>query len=417
MRVLAHAAVLLVSLVILNGCQHQPPPQKGLWKGAITLVEQKQLPFLVYLDLTPPAPSGYFLNGTEQTPIPEIHQSGDSLTFVFSEYGAVMHSVWKSGRLTGTFLRFRKDTTTNVFEASPVSGAEEGVKSRTTPDVPLVGKYQVFQKNRDGIDSGSAATFWSRGDSVFGTFIAADGDLGLMGGKQNGSTVQLGRFSGWQGQMIELTRTGNQWSGTLYYRMPPSVPFALEPRSSKTMEPPTAKNTALKDPRKPFAFTGVTVMGDTVTNLDKRFKGKVVIIDIMGTWCHNCMDASPLLQKLYTEFSKQGLEVVGLSLELTGDINTARKNLLLYEERYGITFPVLFCGSLDNANVEARVRAQLNNFFAYPTALFVDRTGVVQLIHEGFKGPGTGEEFQNEVNLYYEAVQKLLKTGTAHRGN
>ncbi len=415
MRVLGSAAVVLVSLFILNGCQQQPPPQKGLWKGSITLAEQKQLPILVYLDLTPPAPSGYFLNGTEQTPIPEIHQSGDSLTFVFSEYGAVMHSVWKTGRLTGTFLRFRKDTVRNLFEASPVSGAEEVMKAKATPDVPLVGKFQVFQRSRDGVDSGSVATFWSRGDSVFGTFIAADGDLGLMGGKQNGNTVQLGRFSGWQGQMLELTRTQNQWSGTLYYRMPPSIPVTLEPRSSKKVEFSTVKKTAVKEARKPFSFSGITVMGDTVTNLDKRFKGKVVLIDIMGTWCHNCMDASPLLQKLYAEFNKQGLEVVGLSLELTGDFNSARKNLLLYEERYGITFPVLFCGSLDDANVEARLRSQLNNFFAYPTALFVDRNGTVQVIHEGFMGPGTGEEFQNEVNLYYETVQRLLKASTAHR--
>jgi thiol-disulfide isomerase/thioredoxin len=156
-------------------------------------------------------------------------------------------------------------------------------------------------------------------------------------------------------------------------------------------------------------------MGDTITNLDARFKGKALIIDIMGTWCHNCMDAAPLLQKLYTDFNKQGLEVVGLSLELSGELQTARKNLLLYEERYGITFPVLFCGSLDNANVEARLRSQLNNFSAYPTTIFVDRNGIVQYIHEGFKGPGTGEEYQRQVDLYYETVEKILKARTAHR--
>jgi len=415
MRVLASAAVFIVASVILIGCQQQPPPQKGLWKGTITLVEQKQLPFLVYLDLTPPAPSGYFLNGTEQTPIPEIHQNGDSLAFVISEYGAEMRSVWKSGRLSGAFLRYRKDTVKNVFEAMPISAGDEGAKTKTSPDVPLVGKFQVYMNNRDGIDSGSVATFWSRGDSVFGTFIAADGDLGLMAGRQDGNTVQLGRFSGWQGQLMELTRTQNKWSGTLYYRMPPAVPFTLETRASKMLEPTSPAKTMVKESRKPFAFAGVTVMGDTITNLDKRFKGKAVIIDIMGTWCHNCMDASPLLQKLYAEFNNQGLEVVGLSLELTDDFKTARKNLLLYEERYGITFPVLFCGSLANANVEARLRSQLNDFFAYPTALFVDRNGIVQFIHEGFKGPGTGEEFQTEVNLYYETVQKLLKSSTAHR--
>ena len=415
MRFFASAAVLVVSLVVLSGCQQQPPPEKGLWKGTVTLVDQKLLPVLMYLDLTSPAPSGYFLNGTEQTPIPEIHHTGDSLTFVFSEYGATMRAVWKGGKLKGSFLRFRKDTVTNVFEASPLSGSEETAKAASASNVPLVGKFQVFMKNRDGIDSGSVATFWARGDSVLGTFIASDGDLGLMAGKQNGNAVQLGRFSGWQGQMMELTRTQNEWTGTLYYRMPPAVPFTLVPRPAKSFDASGRKKTMLKDRRRPFAFSGLTVMGDTISGLDKRYRGKVVIIDIMGTWCHNCMDASPLLQKLYSEFNGQGLEVVGLSYELTADFNAARKNLLLYEERYGITFPVLFCGSLDNANVDTRTKSQLNDFFAYPTTLFVDRNGIVQQIHEGFKGPGTGEEYQNEVSLYYDTVQKLLKAKAARR--
>ena len=415
MKVLAPAALLFVSSLMLTSCQQQPPPQKGFWKGTVSLADQKQVSFLVYLDLTPPAPSGYFLNGSEQTPIPEIYQSGDSLTLVFSEYGAAMRSVWKGGRLTGEFLRFRKDTTANNFEASPFTGAEEETKTKSSPDVPLVGKFQVFFKNRDGIDSSSVATFWSRGDSVFGTIIAADGDYGLMAGKQTGNSVQLGRFSGWQGQLLELSRTQNQWGGTLYYRTPPPISLTLEPRPATMVEVPDSKKTSFKDARRPFAFSGITVMGDTVTNLDSRFKGKALIIDIMGTWCHNCMDAAPLLQKLSTDFSKQGLEVVGLSFELSGDLQTARKNLLLYEERFGITFPVLFCGSLDNTNVEARIRSQLNNFFAYPTTIFVDRKGIVRYIHEGFKGPATGEEYQSQVDLYYKTVGNILKPGMAHR--
>lgn len=414
MKVHAPAAVLVVSILILSGCQQQPP-LKTAWKGTVTLAENKQLPIRMVLDLTPPAPSGYFLNGSEQTPIPEIHRDGDSVSFVFSEYGAAMRSVWKSGKLVGNFYRFRKDTVVNTFEASPENGQENSPEAKSTPDVPLVGKFQVYMKNRDGIDSGSVASFWARGDSVFGTFIAADGDLGLMAGKQKGNSVQLGRFTGWQGQMIEMTRTHNEWSGTLIYRMPPAVPFTLSARPAQTTVVPSGKKTTMKDTRKPFAFSGLTVMGDTITNLDKRYKGKVVLIDIMGTWCHNCMDASPLLQRLFSEFGGQGLEVVGLSFELTGDMNAARKNLLMYEERYGITYPVLFCGSLDNTNVEARLHAQLKDFFAYPTTLFVDRNGLVKLIHEGFKGPGTGDEYQTEVNLYYETVQRLLNPKAASR--
>jgi thiol-disulfide isomerase/thioredoxin len=413
MKVFSAALVFPAVLVLFIGCQQQPPPQKGLWKGTVTLVEQKQLPILMYLDLTPPAPSGYFLNGTEMTPIPEIDQRGDSITFVISEYGAAMRGLWNGGRLSGEFLRFRKDTARNKFEAFPVTAKSETANEKATPGVPLVGKYQAYIKNGDKIDSSSVATFWAQGDSVFGSIIAPDGDYGLMAGKQSGNTVVLGRFSGWQGQLMELSREQNHWTGKLFYRIPPVVSFTLEPRAAKLTEVPESQRTNVKDPRKLFSFSGVTVMGDTVTNLDSRFKGKVLIIDVMGTWCHNCMDGAPLLQKLYAEYARQGLEIVGLSFELTGDAQTARRNLLLYEERYGITFPVLFCGSLDDKNVETRLRSQLNNFGAYPTTIFVDRKGRVQSVHEGFKGPGTGEEYQGQIDLYYDIVKKMLESKPA----
>ena len=206
MKVFSPALVFLGFSVLLTSCQQQPPPQKGLWKGTVALVDQKQLPFLFYLDLTPPAPSGYFLNGTEQTPIPEIYQRGDSITFVFSEYGAAMRGLWKGGRLSGEYLRFRKDTTRNSFEASPLTAREESPREKTTPGVPLVGKFQAYIKNGDTIDSSSIATFWAQGDSVFGSIIAPDGDYGLMAGKQNGNSVILGRYTGWQGQLMELSR-------------------------------------------------------------------------------------------------------------------------------------------------------------------------------------------------------------------
>jgi thiol-disulfide isomerase/thioredoxin len=236
-----------------------------------------------------------------------------------------------------------------------------------------------------------------------------------MAGKQIGNSVVLTRFTGWQGQLIELKRVLNSWSGTLFYRIPPPVLFTLEPRVSLLEEMPGNKRPALKDPRKPFLFSGTTVMGDTMTHISPQFKGKVLILDIMGTWCHNCMDEAPLLQKLYTEFGNQGLEIVGLSFELSDDPATARRNLLLFEERYGITFPVLFCGSTAAANIDAKVKSQITNFPGYPTTIFVDRQGAVQMIHGGFNGPGTGEYFQAQIDQYYDHVRNLLNGNQASR--
>src|SRR5262249_39349703 len=145
----------------------------------------------------------------------------------------------------------------------------------------------------------------------------------------------------------------------------------------------------MKNPNAEFAFSGVSLSGETVRYTDDRFKGKALIVDIMGTWCHNCLDESPVLQRLQDEFGKDGLEIVGLSFEISGDAELGRKNLQLYKERFGLTYMLLFCGSLDDDNVKKQIHSQLDNFFAYPTAIFIDKTHKVRAIHSGFKGPGT----------------------------
>jgi hypothetical protein len=122
------------------------------------------------------------------------------------------------------------------------------------------------------------------------------------------------------------------------------------------------------------------------------------------------MDESPILQQVYEEYKDKGLEVVGLSFEINDDVSQAKKNFGLYQKRFGLTFPLLFCGSTDNKYVDPKLRSQLTNFYAYPTALFIDKKGKVQSIHIGFRGPGTGEEFQAEVKHLYDVVKKLIGT-------
>lgn len=403
-------SVVFVIVVGLFGCAKPSVPPEGLWQGTVTLREEKQVSFQMKLTLQGETSSGYFLVGDEQTPIPEVYQRGDSVLLEISEYGAAVRGVWDGESLKGNFLRFRTDTLAFAFEATPLLPPSSIAKREPTTDVPLVGKFQVYFHRGETTDSSTTATFWVKNDSIYGTFIAQDGDYGLMVGKQHGDRLQLNRFTGWQANVLDMERANGVWTGKYYARKNPPVSFTLEPRVTLPKELPGARLTRMKVPRNPFAFSGVTIAGDTVTHLDPRFKGKVLLIDIMGTWCHNCMDAAPLLQQLYKEFNPQGLEIIGLSFELSNDYQTARKNLMLYQERFGITFPLLFCGTIDEPNVNERLHSQVEEFFAYPTTFFVGRDGRVKKIHVGFKGPGIGEEFQQQVEEYYEVVRDLLKS-------
>ena len=397
----------ILILILLASCQQRQRviPDQGMWTGTVDLADGKALAFRMNLDFSGAAPAGYFLVGDEKTPIPEITRSGDSLILRFSEYGAEMRGSWNGSQLTGNYLRIRAGGTKSLkFTAEP-----EGPPPNERPDAFPVGNYQVLFQGEDKIDDTTVAKLWSKDGALYGTFIAPDGDYGLLVGKPAGKGIQLNRFTGWQAIVIALEPSGGTWSGT-FHAASNDKPraFILRPRPDLNIETPAALRTAMKNPSSEFAFSGVSLSGETVRNTDDRFKGKALIVDIMGTWCHNCLDEAPILQQLQQQYGKDGLEVVGLSFEISDDPALAKKNLQLYKDRFGLTYTLLFCGSLDDENVKKQIHSQLDKFFAYPTAIFIDKKHKIQVIHSGFKGPGTGEEFQPQVQEFHELAKKLV---------
>src|SRR4030095_8546170 len=191
-------------------------------------------------------------------------------------------------------------------------------------------------------------SIWKEGQvSYYGTFIAPDGDYGLLEGTPTRDGIQLSRFTGWTGIAIRLKREGERWSGKFHaaHTDKPRA-FTLQTRTDSAVE---GQHVRMKNPNAPFTFACTSLTGEVVRNTDERFKGKALAVDIMGTWCHNCMDESPVLEKVYNQYMKVGLEVVVLLFEIKDDLEQGKKNLTLFRDRYKLTYPVLYCGSMDDA--------------------------------------------------------------------
>lgn len=56
--------------------------------------------------------------------------------------------------------------------------------------------------------------------------------------------------------------------------------------------------------------------GKTVTL--KKYRGKVVLLDFWATWCHGCKEEIPWFAEFERKYSKQGLAVVGVSMDEEG---------------------------------------------------------------------------------------------------
>ena len=78
-------------------------------------------------------------------------------------------------------------------------------------------------------------------------------------------------------------------------------------------------------------------------------------------------------------------------------------------DRFKLNYPLLYCGSVDDSNVDKQLKSQLENFFAYPTTLFIDKKGKVRAVHAGFHGPGTGDQFPFQVQKLHELAAQVAR--------
>lgn len=106
------------------------------------------------------------------------------------------------------------------------------------------------------------------------------------------------------------------------------------------------------------------------------YKGKVLIVDIWGTWCPPCRMEIPHFVELQDKYKKQGFEVVGINYE-DGSPEEVKKIIkdFITENKMNYT-----CVIGDDPT-----RDSVPNFEGFPTTLFIDRAGKVRLKEVGYK--------------------------------
>ena len=125
----------------------------------------------------------------------------------------------------------------------------------------------------------------------------------------------------------------------------PLLAVRMEQARAKGLPEPSdpSRFTSVKDPTEPFRFSFPDLTGSIVSNTDPRFRGKVVVVSISGSWCPNCHDEAPFLGELYKKYRAQGLEIVSLSFEEVEQLKNPVR-LRAFIKKYGIEYTVLIPG-------------------------------------------------------------------------
>jgi thiol-disulfide isomerase/thioredoxin len=390
----------LSTLLMATAAFAQPPA--GLWDATIT-VNDTEIPFRLELSGAAPNVTGAFFNGADKVPSTSGRFENGALVLNFNQYGSKLEATWKDGALTGTYTRSNR---TYAIRATPASSST----AAATENVPsIAGQWEIPASSSKG-ESAWRFVVRQSGAKVSAAILRVDGDTGAIEGTYRSGKFVLSHFDGARPLLMEVTPAGD---GTLEIvengKQKLTAVRSAEARA-KNLPVPTdpATHTSVKDPNEPLHFSFQDLSGKTISDTDERFRNKVVIVAIGGSWCPNCHDEAPFLEALYRKYHDRGLEVVGLFFEEADQLKDP-KRVQAFIRQYGIEYPMLLAGETGQLHEKL---PQAVNLDCWPTTFFLGRDGRVREVHAGYAAAASGvyhDDLEKNVN---ELLERLLDETT-----
>jgi len=250
----------------------------------------------------------------------------------------------------------------------------------------------------------------TRQDSVWATISTPTGDYRYLAGKKSDNILTFNTFDGAHLFRFSATLKGDSLvqgyflSGTHYKT---SFDGVLSPDGGEVW----------KSGRQTFngaemALQGVNATGDTVT-WDKsalEAAGKTgLVVDVMGTWCPNCMDEARLLAELAP--SHPDVQFVSLAFERSTDASILPR-LAQFQKELQLSWDVLLGGKASK-RIAAECLGVVDTVHSFPTTVFWV-PGSDPVIHTGFNGPATGEGYVVERAFFENQLNRLSGRSENH---
>ena len=391
-------------LLALAGVISTPSPAAaqslaGLWDATV-VVNRLDIPFRFEITGDGAAIKGSFFNGDERVTSTSGAFENGALTLSFDEYGAKLTATATDGRLEGEYSRGTRGAP-YPFRAKRFAPVPVG--DTTIPSI--AGLWNIQVKSSKG-ESAWQLIVRQSGAEVSAAILRVDGDTGALTGSYRDGKFVLSHFSGARPALLELTPGADGTLAVVQGRDTPLTALRSEQARAKGLPEPSdpSRFTSVKDPTEPLRFSFPDLSGRTVSNTDDKFRGKVVIVNIGGSWCPNCHDEAPFLAELYKKYRGQGLEIVLLSFEEAEQMkNPARVRAFI--KRYGIEYTVLVPGEPRELAEKMPQGINLNSF---PTSFILGRDGRVRSVHAGFPGAASGEFHKLATAEIAATVERLL---------
>lgn len=403
---------LLLSNTVF-GSTGKPLLRDGQWRGLLQLNDTTELPFTFVVN------SGTYdrdwvynltvINGSEHILVNDLHVGKDSVFWTMP----VFNTKFRCRRETDTTFSGEFHNTAAgkpyVLKFRAIHGQPRIVFNKLCESQPyFAGKWEcTFSPGMKGESKAIGLFNLEKNGTYTGTFATEFGDYRFLeGGYTDCDEITLSVFDGQFCMLFTMKSdrknpsavVGEYWSGKYYHE-------AWSAIRNEKFELRDPDQLAWTKDSTDVDFTFNDLNGKPVSLSD--YRGKVVIVQILGTWCPNCLDETAWMQQTYTKYNSQGLEIIGLAYERKGDTATQNAAIRRIRDRYGVTYTLLNTGKSGKDSASASLPF-LSGIFCFPTTIYIDKNGNVRRIHSGYNGPATGMYYERDNEEALRLIQQLL---------
>jgi peroxiredoxin len=394
----------------IGATAQQTTLKEGTWRAALIREDGNEIVFNLEIQQKKGKTLLYVVNGEEKLELKDLRFVKDSL---FADM-PVFESSFKlktegTDSLTGSWVKrgTAKDQVIPITAAANLPYRFKAINGDATEQAG--GKWKIDFVRGDNHEP-AVGTFVQNGNEVRGSILTATGDYRFLAGTVTGNLLQVSTFDGVHAMVFrgKINNGVISEGETISGRAPVGKWIATKDELAAL---PEAKLTTVKegsDGKLDFSFRDID--GKLVSITDKRFQNKVVVIQLMGSWCPNCMDETAFMSEYYKKNKSRGIEMVGLAYEYTTDEERSRASLRKFQKRFDVQYPLLISSAtVSDPERTQKTLPQLTDIKVFPTTIILGKDGKVAEIETDFFGPGTGEYYTRYVEKFGKTIDELLK--------
>lgn len=383
----------------------------NFWRAVIEREDGKKVPFLLEQKQEQGKPVLYVINGPERIRITNVKMAGDSLFISMPAFESSFRlQKLANGDLQGNYIKGTAGAT--QYWPMYAYAKEKGRFSSVTVNAKnnISGRWDVSITRANGTIRKAVALFAQQGNNITGSFLTPAADYRYLAGIVTGDSLELSAFDGDNIHLFEAKIDhANMISGGVFYNGYTGKETWVAKKNDSIALPTTEDPTRLREVSTKLNFTFRDLEGKSVSINDEKYTNKVVIIQLMGSWCANCLDETKFLADYYERNRSKGIEIIALAYELTTDTVRSKKSVTKFKKLFDVKYPLLITGvAAGDEKKTEKTLPQLTEIKSFPTTIFMDKKGYVREIHTNFYGPASGEYYIESKNKFYETVDRLL---------